>query len=198
MTDDEVGQVALAQRLAENVQRVGDHGLVGGRRVARIGGDIVDLVGEPGEVDARGQQAPPEIGIAGTMLRGCLGILRVSVSVRIFGRQRRERCERVHSQRRIFERPEPPVEAEAKAIDEARDVERGVELKAIGAGHAVPHRVEEHETAIGGRLHVVDRIADVDRLVLLPALVSQDEGGRIRARLVRHAVLPADEIADRS
>src|SRR3546814_1413847 len=108
--------------------------------------------------------------------------------VRSQGRKRRERR---HPQIRLIEGPEPAVEGEAEAIDEARDIKGGVELKAVGARGAVPNDVHEEQAAIGGSLHIVGGVTNIEHLAPLPALLRQDMRGGIGARLVRHPVLPA-------
>src|SRR3546814_12055542 len=104
--------------------------------------------------------------------------------------------ERIHPQIRLIEGPEPAVEAEAEAIDEARDIKGGVELKAVGARGAVPNDVHEEQAAIGGSLHIVGGVANIEHLAPLPALLRQDMRGGIGARLVRPPVRPAHKQND--
>src|SRR3546814_17295240 len=99
---------------------------------------------------------------------------------------------------RLIEGPEPAVEAEAEAIDEARDIKGGVELKAVGARGAVPNDVHEEQAAIVGSLHIVGGVANIEHLAPLPALLRQTMRGGIAARTVRRPNLPADPASQRS
>src|SRR3546814_2042084 len=103
--------------------------------------------------------------------------------------------ERIHPQIRLIEGPEPAVEAEAEAIDEARDIKGGVELKAVGARGAVPNDVHEEQAAIVGSLHIVGGVANIEHLAQLQAILRQDMRGGIGARLLRHHSQHADKIA---
>lgn len=96
----------------------------------------------------------------------------------------------VDPQRLVVDRPEPIGEPEAPAIEEPRDVERGVELR---IGGAVTGRVEEHEPAGARGLHVDVAVADEHDLAPVPALFPQDEIGGRRLGFVRYPMVLSDQ-----
>src|SRR3546814_19756095 len=104
--------------------------------------------------------------------------------------------ERIHPQIRLIEGPEPAVEAEAEAIDEARDIKGGVELKAVGARGAGPNEVHEEQAAIGGSLHIVGGVANIEHIATLVVPLRKDMLGGMSTRLVQHPVLLADKVAN--